>query len=93
MSRFLDAHDIDVDETVPASQKLGRSEAASLIKGASEVWVAKGKKLEHFKGGRASADLIARMLGPTGNLRSPTLRIGKTVVVGFNAETLERVLG
>jgi len=32
------------------------------------------------------------MLGPTGNLRSPALRIGKIVVVGFSEETLERVL-
>ncbi len=27
------------------------------------------------------------MLGPTGNLRAPTLRTGKTVVVGFNDES------
>jgi len=26
------------------------------------------------------------MLGPTGNLRAPTLRAGKTVLVGFNDE-------
>jgi hypothetical protein len=26
------------------------------------------------------------MLGPTGNLRAPTLRAGKTVIVGFNEE-------
>jgi arsenate reductase-like glutaredoxin family protein len=26
------------------------------------------------------------MLGPTGNLRAPTIVSGKTVMVGFNAE-------
>lgn len=32
------------------------------------------------------------MLGPTGNLRAPTLRVGKTVVVGFNEEVYNRSL-
>ena len=30
--------------------------------------------------------LAALMLGPTGNLRAPTLRVGDTVVVGYNDE-------
>jgi hypothetical protein len=32
------------------------------------------------------------MLGPTGNLRAPTLRVGKTLVVGFNDESYTDVL-
>jgi hypothetical protein len=32
------------------------------------------------------------MLGPTGNLRAPTLRAGKTVLVGFNDETYSGIL-
>jgi len=31
------------------------------------------------------------MLGPTGNLRAPCIRRGKTVVVGFDEETYERL--
>jgi hypothetical protein len=31
------------------------------------------------------------MLGPTGNLRAPTIRRGKTVVVGFDQDTFERL--
>ena len=31
------------------------------------------------------------MLGPTGNLRAPTLRVGKTVIVGFNDEAYASV--
>jgi hypothetical protein len=30
------------------------------------------------------------MLGPTGNLRAPTIRKGRTVLVGFNEELFER---
>jgi hypothetical protein len=33
------------------------------------------------------------MLGPTGNLRAPTIRKGKTVLVGFNQELFEKVFG
>jgi hypothetical protein len=32
------------------------------------------------------------MLGPTGNLRAPCLRVGKTVLVGFNEEAYARTL-
>jgi hypothetical protein len=32
------------------------------------------------------------MLGPTGNLRAPTLRVGRTLVVGFDEETYRKVL-
>ena len=72
---------------VPASRKLARKDAAEIAKQASLVIVAKGKKLSEFKpGGKASKDLVDAMLGPTGNLRAPTIRSGKTVLVGFNED-------
>ena len=55
--------------------------------------VAKGKKVSEFPGGKASKDVVEAMLGPTGNLRAPTIRRGKTVLVGFNEEVFEKVLG
>ena len=33
------------------------------------------------------------MLGPTGNLRAPTMVCGDTLLVGFNQELFERLLG
>ena len=86
-SRFLDARKIEPKGTVPASRKLGGGDAASLAKGASRVLVAKGKKLDTFKpAGKAPKACVDAMLGPTGNLRAPCIRVGKTVVVGFNEE-------
>ena len=76
---------------MPASHKLARKEAAALAKQASKVIVAKGKKISEFAGGSAGKDVIAAMLGPTGNLRAPTIRRGKTVLVGFNEELFERI--
>ena len=55
--------------------------------------MAKGKKVDEFAGGKAGKDVVAAMLGPTGNLRAPTIRRGKTVLVGFNEEVFDRILG
>ena len=37
-------------------------------------------------------EAIDAMLGPTGNLRAPTVRSGKTLLVGFNEEQYNEVL-
>ena len=39
------------------------------------------------------SEVVDIMLGPTGNLRAPTLRKGKTTVVGFNDEAYASLLG
>ena len=78
---------------VPASRKLAQKDAAGLAKAASKVIVAKGKKVSEFAGGKAGKDVVEAMLGPTGNLRAPTIRKGRTVVVGFNEEVFEAVFG
>ncbi len=89
----MDANSIEPKETVLASKKLGRSDAATLAKAASKVIVAKGKKVDEFKtAGKAPKAAVDAMLGPTGNLRAPTLRVGKTIVVGFNEETYSSAL-
>ncbi len=48
-------------------------------------------KLKSDKPDRAT--LLKLLLGPTGNLRAPTLRKGKTLIVGFDQETYEELLG
>ena len=90
----MDAKGIEAKEVVPASRKLGKSDAAALAKAASKVIVAKGKKVDEWKpGGKAPADVVAAMLGPTGNLRAPTIRRGKTVIVGFNEDAFQDLFG
>lgn len=76
-----------------ASKKLGKADAARMAREASKVVVAKGKKVTEFKpGGKASADLVAAMLGPTGNLRAPTARAGKLLLVGYNEDAYSNAL-
>ena len=63
-----------------------------LLDGMSKLIVAKGKKVTEvnlIKGRPEDKELIGLMLGPTGNLRAPTIKRGKTVLVGFNAEAYE----
>ena len=88
----MDANGIDSKEVVSASRKLGRREAAELIRSASKVIVAKGKKVSSFPGGKATEEKVAALLGPTGNLRAPTIRVGKTLLVGFDLPSFKETL-
>jgi hypothetical protein len=89
----MDAHGIEAVETVPASRKLGRDDAVKLVKSAARVVAAKGKRVEEFKpGGKASQQVVGALLGPTGNLRAPCIRVGRTILVGFDESTFEEVL-
>lgn len=77
-------------------EKQGRAAALALAKGAAKVIVAKGKKIATFdmKSDPPSEEtLLAHLLGPTGNLRAPTLRKGKNLYVGFNEDAYRELLG
>ena len=89
----MDAKKIDAKEVVSASKKLSRKDAVALIKVAKKVIVAKGKKVQIFPGGKASKEIVDALLGPTENLRAPTLRVGKTLLVGFDESSYVDVLG
>ena len=82
----MDAHKVARKEVVSASKKLARSDAAELARQSAKVIVAKGKAVQEFAGGRVDEALLDAMLGPTGNLRAPAIRVGKTLLIGFNEE-------
>ena len=86
-----------VRETVNASkERIGPEAAMALFGDASKVVVAKGKKVLTFapnKAGFDAAALQAVAIGPSGNLRAPTLRCGKTWIVGFHDEAYAERFG
>ena len=93
---FLADHDIAVKEQIPASRKLGAEKALELAAAAGKIIVMRGKKVTVFdlkKDKPTEEELLKHMLGATGNLRSPTIVRGKTVLVGFNPDQYEAVLG
>lgn len=58
--------------------------------------VAKGKKVVTFDMKKTSTrddDFRKAVIGPSGYLRAPTLRTGKTMLVGFNPEMFEDRFG
>ena len=90
----MDANNVVIKETIPASRKLGDKDARELLKDSSKLVVAKGKNLAQLKiPDRITKDLVESVLGPTGNLRAPCLRVGKTLVVGFNEEAYREIFG
>lgn len=92
---FLEQHDIDVKQTTDASkERRGRAEALELARSARVVHVAKGKKMVTFDMKKDAPDddtLATHLLGPSGNLRAPTLRIGNELYVGFNEDAYRRL--
>jgi hypothetical protein len=81
---------------VDAKKATIRGDAAlGALKDVDELYVMKGTKVVHLdlkKEKPARAELLGLLLGPTGNLRAPTLRKGRTLLVGFDATTYGRVL-
>jgi len=90
MQGFLAARNVNIAETISATKaKLQAEDALDLAHRASRVIVARGKKVVTFDMKKDPPDdqtLLKHMLGPTGNLRAPTLRRGKILLVGFNED-------
>ncbi len=75
---------------------LKAKEALGLLREVAEVYAAKGTRVVHVdlkKDQPDEATLRGLLLGPTGNLRAPTLRRGRTLIVGFDGATYARLFG
>ncbi|HLN12549.1 MAG TPA: ArsC family (seleno)protein [bacterium] len=83
---------VQVDAT---RQAIVGNAALAVVDGMHDLYSVRAGRVVHvdLRGGRPSrADLRRLLLGPTGRLRAPTLRVGRTVVVGYDAVLFERVL-
>jgi arsenate reductase-like glutaredoxin family protein len=63
---------------------------------AHRLVVAKGKKvttLDLQTAPPAEDVLTGLMLGPTGNLRAPLIRVGQTILVGYNDQAFTAIFG
>jgi arsenate reductase-like glutaredoxin family protein len=93
---FLATHTVTVATQTDAKKATIKGDAAlAVLKDVDEIYVAKGKRVVHVDLRRAKpprAELLSLLLGPTGNLRAPTLRRDRTLIVGFDETTYRRVL-
>ena len=74
--------------------RLKQKEALAMLTEVDEIYSAKGKQVTHVdlrKEQPGNETLRSLLLGPTGNLRAPTLRLGRTLLVGFNQTTYQKV--
>ena len=70
--------------------------ALDLLEGATELLVAKGRKVERFGLARSrppDSGLLDMLLGRSGKLRAPAMRVGGVVAVGYNQAMLESLFG
>lgn len=84
-----------IDEIVDARKDVIQAEGAwELFHGADSLYVGRGKKTVSFTPDSATKDEILKVtLGRTGNLRAPTLRVGKRFYVGYNEEMYRELIG
>ncbi|MBZ0168474.1 hypothetical protein MELA_02740 [Candidatus Methylomirabilis lanthanidiphila] len=72
------------------------NEALALAREVDEIYATKGQKVIYVdlrKNTPDTAQLLKLLLGPSGNLRAPTLRKDRTLIVGFDAATYNKLLG
>ncbi|MBM4002964.1 MAG: hypothetical protein FJ295_06690 [Planctomycetes bacterium] len=75
--------------TIPAD------EISIVLQGVKLLYATKGKKVIRLELKTVQPDeatLQSLLVGPSGNLRAPALRVGNTLLVGFDAEMYSEVL-
>lgn len=93
---FLSKGNVEIRETVDAVKNRYDSTAAlGLTAGIDRIVAARGAKIDvlSLKDEPGDDAVLALIMGPTGNLRAPTARVGRTLLVGFNDEAYGEVLG
>ena len=76
--------------------RFDRDAVLPLLDGIDRVIASRGTKVVAFDLKKEKPDeetLLAHIIGPTGNLRAPTARVGKTLLIGFNEDAYKQVLG
>jgi arsenate reductase-like glutaredoxin family protein len=73
--------------------KIPRKEVLALAREVDEIYATKGRALVHVnlkKDKPSAATLLELLLGRTGNLRAPVLRLGRKLIVGFDEATYNK---
>jgi len=94
---FLAKRKVSIGSQTDAKKATIKGGAAlEVLKGVDQLYVAKGKRVVHLDLAKAKpprAELLGLLLGPTGNLRAPTIRKGRALIVGFDEGTYAKLLG
>ena len=82
---------MSTEEVVDAkTPRIDEAAAWQVLKDAGSIAIAKGKKVQNFTSAKAAKEeILKHAMGPSGNLRAPTYRVGDRFVIGFNAGLYE----
>lgn len=91
---FLAAHQLDPADRTNATRKLQRDDALRLAGEADRLIAIKRGAVDTLD---LTADpgedaVLPLMLGPTGNLRAPLLKVGATLLIGFDESIYRDIL-
>ncbi len=90
----MEDHLITESERIDAKKSpIGAAEALEMARTAHQIHAAKGKKVIVIEKGAPDDEIRKAIIGPSGNLRAPTLWVGKKWFVGFNEDMYAQLLG
>jgi arsenate reductase-like glutaredoxin family protein len=92
---YLETHKLEPAEIVDARKvRLKLPEALDLTRQADELYATRGRRVVHvdLRQERPTDDELSKLLiGPSGNLRAPSLLCGKTLIVGFDQAMYDKL--
>ena len=82
-----------LNETADARKDTIKKDAAwNLLSSFDMIYAGRGRKIIEFKPGKDEKEAILKVcLGRTGNLRSPAVKAGNTMFVGYNDNIYENL--
>lgn len=84
---FLSQNSIEVVKQVDCKKEVyNQQQAGGLLDHLSQVLAVKGNAVKRFDASSPREEVLAAVIGPTGNLRAPSLRLGEVLIVGFDAD-------
>lgn len=83
---------MEIGQVVEARQvAIAEPEAWALLAGAGRILVGRGAKVEEFTpSGANRPEIMAKVLGRSGSLRAPSLKIGTEFLIGYGEEMYRR---
>ena len=75
-------------------EKINSNDAWEMMQSATLIRTGKGKKKQVWNPtSDDKTEILKDVIGPSGNLRAPTWKIGNEFVVGFNPELYAEIFG
>jgi len=87
--------DVEIKTEVNARQEpLEAQKAWDLLADSQKILIASGNKIREYSPQQDKKDEILKIvLGRSGTLRAPTLKIGNTLYIGYNNEMYDQLVG